>query len=66
MVMQVLPTIISHLLRSYSVHIFLHIGGLSIAVFISVIAGFVYCKLRTKRLLLGTVAFTILAPKFFC
>lgn len=62
----ILPIIISHLLRNYSVHIFLHVDGLRPAVFISVIAGFVCYKLRTKRLLLGTVVFTILVPKFFC
>ncbi|EIJ66277.1 hypothetical protein BD31_I0414 [Candidatus Nitrosopumilus salaria BD31] len=37
----------------------MHIGGLSLAVFISVLAGFAYYKLRTKRLLLSAVAFTV-------
>ena len=54
-----LPIIVPHLLHGYHlVHIFLHIGGLSFAVFISVIAGFAYYRLRTKRLLFSTTAFT--------
>ncbi|MDH3361883.1 MAG: hypothetical protein OEW86_08230 [Nitrosopumilus sp.] len=54
-----LPIIVPHLLHGYHLaHIFLHIGGLSLAVFISVIAGFAYYRLRTKRLLFSTTAFT--------
>ena len=55
-----LPIIIPHILHGYHlIHIFLHIGGLCLAVFISVLAGFAYYKLRTKRLLLSAVAFTV-------
>ena len=55
-----LPIIIPHILHGYHlIHIFLHVGGLSLAVFISVLAGFAYYGLRTKRLLLSAVAFTI-------
>jgi len=55
-----LPIIIPHILHGYHlIHIFLHIGGLSLAVFISVLAGFAYYKLRTKRLLLSAVAFIV-------
>ena len=54
-----LPIIVPHLLHGYHlVHIFLHVGGLGLAVFISVIAGFAYCRSKTKRLLLSTAAFT--------
>ncbi len=53
-----LPIIIPHLLHGYHiVHIFLHIGGISLAVFISVLAGLAYCRLRTRRLLLSAIAF---------
>jgi len=53
-----LPIIIPHLLHGYHLaHIFLHVGGISLAVFISVLAGFAYYRLRTKRLLLSAVAF---------
>ncbi|BDQ30048.1 MAG: hypothetical protein K5798_01045 [Nitrosopumilus sp.] len=54
-----LPIIIPHLLHGYHlVHIFLHVGGITLAVFISVLAGAAYYRLRTKRLLLSAAAFT--------
>ena len=54
-----LPIITPHLLHGYHlVHIFLHIGGITLAVFISILAGFAYYRLRTKRLLLSAIAFT--------
>ena len=54
-----LPIIVPHLLHGYHLaHIFLHVGGITLAVFISVLAGFAYYRLRTKRLLLSAVAFT--------
>ena len=54
-----MPIIIPHLLHGYHLaHIFLHVGGITLAVFISVLAGFAYYRLRTKRLLLSAIAFT--------
>ncbi|MEX0862976.1 hypothetical protein [Nitrosopumilus sp.] len=54
-----LPIIIPHLFHGYHlVHIFLHVGGIALAVFISALAIFAYYRLRTKRLLLSAVAFT--------
>lgn len=54
-----IPIIIPHILHEYHlVHIFLHIGGITLSVFISVLAGVAYYRLRTKRLLLSAVAFT--------
>ena len=54
-----LPIIVPHLLHGYHLaHIFLHVGGISLAVFISVLAGFAYYRLRTKRLLLSAIAFS--------
>ena len=54
-----MPIIIPHLLHGYHLaHIFLHIGGITLAVFISILAGFAYYRLRTKRLLLSAAAFT--------
>ena len=38
-------------------HIFLHIGGITLAVFITILAGFAYSRLKTKRLLLSAIAF---------
>ena len=59
-----LPIIIPHLLHGFQscthifAHIFLHVGGITLAVFISILAGIAYSRLRTKRLLLSAVAFT--------
>ena len=54
-----LPVIIPHLLHGHHIaHIFLHVGGITLAVFISVLAGIAYYRLRTKRLLLSSIAFT--------
>ena len=53
-----LPIIIPHILHGYHLaHIFLHVGGIILAVFISTLAGTAYYRLRTRRLLLSTVAF---------
>ena len=53
-----LPVIMPHLLHGFHLaHIFLHVGGITLAVFISVLATFAYVKLRTKRLLFSAVAF---------
>ena len=54
-----LPIIIPHLLHGFHIaHIFLHVGGITLAVFISVLACIAYSRLRTKRLLLSTIAFS--------
>ena len=54
-----LPIIIPHLLHGYHLaHIFLHIGGIILAVFIATLALSAYFRLRTKRLLLSAIAFT--------
>jgi len=53
-----LPIIIPHLLHGFHIaHIFLHVGGITLAVFISVLAIIAYYRLRTKRLLLSAIAF---------
>lgn len=53
-----LPIIIPHLLHGFHlVHIFLHVGGITLAVFISILAVIAYSRLRTRRLLLSAVAF---------
>ena len=54
-----IPIIIPHLFHGYHLaHIFLHIGGITLAVFISTLAISAYVRLRTKRLLLSAIAFT--------
>ena len=53
-----LPVILPHILHGFHMaHIFLHIGGITLAVFITILAFLAYVKLNTKRLLLSTVAF---------
>ena len=52
------PVIAPHLLHGlHIVHIFLHIGGITLAVFITLLATIAYFRLRTKRLLLSSIAF---------
>jgi len=53
-----LPIIVPHLLHGFHIaHIFLHVGGITLAVFITILAGIAYYRLRTKRLLLSAAAF---------
>jgi hypothetical protein len=53
-----LPIIVPHLLHGFHIaHIFLHVGGITLAVFITILAGFAYSRLKTKRLLLSAIAF---------
>ena len=54
-----MPIIVPHLLHGFHIaHIFLHVGGITLAVFIAILAGIAYLRLRTKRLLLSAAAFT--------
>ncbi len=54
-----IPIIIPHMLHGYHLaHIFLHIGGITLAVFIATLAISAYFRLRTKRLLLSAIAFS--------
>ncbi len=41
------------------VHIILHVGGITLAVFITILAVLAYSRLKTKRLLLTSVAFGV-------
>lgn len=53
-----IPVIVPHILHGFHlVHIFLHIAGITLAVFITILAILAYSKLKTKRLLLSTFAF---------
>lgn len=52
------PVILPHILHGFHfAHILLHIGGLTLAAFIAILATFAYVKLKTKRLLLSAIAF---------
>ena len=53
-----IPIIAPHFLHGFHLaHIVLHIGGITLAVFISTLAFVAYFKLKTKRLLLSAIAF---------
>ncbi len=55
-----LPVIIPNILHgTHMAHIGLHIGGITLAVFISLLAILAYSKLRTKRLLITSLAFDL-------
>ena len=53
------PIIIPHILHThYVLHIGLHVGELILAVFVGILSIIAYYRLRTKRLLLTTIAFS--------
>ena len=55
-----IPIIMPHIFHGFHVvHIGLHVGGITLAVFISLIAIIAYSRLRTKRLLFTSIAFSI-------
>lgn len=55
-----IPIIVPHLFHGFHVvHIALHIGGLILAIFITVIANIAYFRLKTKRLFFTSLAFGI-------
>ena len=55
-----IPIIVPHIFHGFHVvHIGLHVGGITLAVFISLLAIFAYSRLKTKRLLITAIAFSI-------
>ena len=55
-----IPIIVPHIFHGFHVvHIGLHVGGITLAVFISLIATIAYLRLKTKRLLITSIAFSI-------
>ena len=55
-----LPIIIPHFFHGYHVvHILLHVAGISLAVFLTILAVTAYSRLRTKRLLITSFAFGV-------
>ena len=55
-----IPVIVPHIFHGlHMAHIVLHIGGIILAVFISLLAILAYSRLRTKRLLITSFAFGI-------
>jgi len=55
-----IPVILPHILHGMHIaHIGLHIGGVVFAVFITILAVLAYLKLRTRRMLITSIAFGI-------
>jgi len=55
-----IPVIFPHIFHGYHLlHILLHVGGISFAVFLTILAVFAYSRLKTKRLLLTALAFGV-------
>lgn len=55
-----IPIIVPHIFHGFHViHIGLHVGGITLAVFISLIAIIAYFRLKTKRLLFTSIAFSM-------
>ena len=53
-----MPVIVPHLFHGFHIaHIFLHVGGITLAVFITLLATLAYLRLKTKRLLFSAIAF---------
>ncbi len=55
------PVIAPHILHKFQIfHIFVHLGGISLAAFLTIVSSIAYSRVRTKRLF-----FTMLAFSFF-
>ena len=57
-----IPVILPHVFHEFQVfHILLHLGGVSIAAFLTIISALAYARIRTRRLLFTTIAFALFA-----
>jgi hypothetical protein len=55
-----IPILLPHISHQFQFfHILLHISGISIAVFLSIISALAYSKTRTRRLLFTMIAFSM-------
>ncbi|HMK32950.1 MAG TPA: hypothetical protein VK431_04930 [Nitrosopumilaceae archaeon] len=55
-----IPVILPHITHEFQVfHILLHLSGISIALFLTIISAVAYSKSRTRRLLFTMLAFSI-------
>ncbi|MDE1842038.1 MAG: hypothetical protein KGH95_00135 [Thaumarchaeota archaeon] len=54
------PVILPHLLHKFQVfHILIHLSGISLAVFLSVISAIAYSRVKTKRMFFTMIAFSL-------
>lgn len=57
-----IPVILPHVFHKFQVfHILLHLSGVSIASFLTIISALAYTRIRTRRLLFTLVAFALFA-----
>jgi hypothetical protein len=57
-----IPVILPHVFHKFQVfHILLHLSGVAIASFLSIISALAYSRIRTKRLLFTLIAFSLFA-----
>ena len=57
-----IPVILPHIFHKFQVfHILLHLSGVSIASFLSIVSALAYTRIRTRRLLFTTMAFSLFA-----
>ena len=57
-----IPVIMPHVFHGYHLfHILLHVAGITLSSFLTVIAIIAFYRLRTKRMMLTMIAFTVFA-----
>ncbi len=57
-----IPVILPHIFHKFQVfHILLHLGGVSIASFLTIISALAYTRIKTRRLLFTLIAFALFA-----
>ena len=55
-----MPVIVPHIFHGYHVfHILMHVAGITLSSFLTVIAIVAYSRLKTRRMLLTMIAFTV-------
>ncbi|MDC4217122.1 MAG: hypothetical protein MT335_05335 [Candidatus Nitrosopumilus limneticus] len=55
-----LPIIVPNIFHGlHTAHIFLHIAGISLATFLTISAAYAYVKIRTKKLAITIIAFSL-------
>lgn len=57
-----IPVILPHIFHQFTVfHIILHLCGIALAVFLTIVSAIAYARIRTRRLLFTMFAFSIFA-----
>ena len=57
-----MPVILPHIFHGFHIfHILLHVAGITLSAFLTMIASFAYYRLKTKRMLLTMIAFAVFA-----